>query len=146
MVDGGFSTYVFRRMSPETDSPMKNLGKDNTWRLWLIRYPPEGESTTETRKEGADLLNKFLADARFSKWPVTRPFRVVDGTDEENFPALDEFFMNQDIEMFLRQDLEEEDLNDEFFDNFTDFARKIWSGNNLTEFAYGIGFPRPELN
>ena len=114
----GFVSYVFRRFSPEVDEPMKGFENEKIWRLYFIRYPPENESTAETRLEGMAALNRFFRDENFSKFPAKKDFEMCDATDEENFRPLDEHFLNSDIKKFLEEDVPEENLDENFYENF----------------------------
>lgn len=103
-------------------------------RTIFIRYPEGNESTPETRQEGLQALRRFFQDRRFSEYPPNR-IDLVDLTDEDNPPALDEYFLDDDIKRFMEEDLPEARLDREFATNYPDFARKCWKYNHISSWG-----------
>ena len=136
---GNFTSFVYRRIPDTPNEHMVGI-KNPYWRGIIIRYPPESESTPETREQGLEQLKAFLMDGRFSQYPATNII-TRDATDEDNYEPLDNYFMDWDIKSFLEEDVAEEDLNSTFYTTYQDFADKVWAGRFKSEFAYSIGFP-----
>jgi hypothetical protein len=75
----------------------------------MIWYPPENESTPDTRKEGLGVIKIFFMSKKETDFPP-HDIKLVDDTDGD-FPAiLDLFFMDDDIEEILQTSLK-------FFEN-----------------------------
>lgn len=131
-------TALLQRRIPNTDN---QVWKDasNYHRHIIIRYPPERESTVQTRQTGLDLIAEFCQDGNYSRFPPDT-IAKVDITDLDNSPPLDSFFMDKDIKDFMKQDLPENELDEHFVETYPEFAKQCWSGNHLSDFAKGLGF------
>lgn len=140
--EANFVKIVYRR-KPNSDNDHLVGVKKPYWRQIMIRYPKEGDSTPETRQEGLEVLKKFMTDPDHTNYP---PNEIVlrDATDEDNYMPLDHFFLDWDIKKFMVEDIPEEDMNNEFYEKFRDFADKCWAGKFKSEFAYKLGFPKEE--
>ena len=53
---------------------------------------------------------------------------LIDATNVDDPHSLDHFFMDQDIVEIAQTEIAEDDLNGEFYSNFPEFARKLWTG------------------
>jgi hypothetical protein len=76
------------------------LGSDGYSRWWMIWYPPENESTPDTRKEGLRVIKIFFITKKGTDFPP-RDFKLVDETDGDVPAVLELFFMDDDIEEIL---------------------------------------------
>ena len=103
-------------------------------RFVIVRYPKERESTAQTRKEGLELIGSFFMDPKFSKFPPVA-IEKIDQTDEDDPCPLDTFFKDEDIEEFMRTDVAEKELDSDFVEKYSDFAKLCWSGNHYSDFA-----------
>jgi hypothetical protein len=65
-------------------------GSDGYSRWWMIRYPPENESTPDTRKEGLRVVKNFFMSKKGTNFPP-RDIKLVDDTDGD-VPAVLEIF------------------------------------------------------
>lgn len=137
--DGNFHSCPYRR-KPNTNNEHE-LNTNGYWKMVIIRYPKEGVSTPETRQEGLLLLSTFFKDPAHSEYPPSS-IRLVDDTDERNLPALDEYFMDEQIKELLLEDFDPAVLNQSFFTTFNDFALKCWKYPFISSFALSLGFPK----
>ena len=138
--EANFVKFVYRR-KPDTDNEHMVGVKKPFWRGIMIRYPNGGESTSETRQEGLAVLKRFMTDPAYTFYPP-KDIVLRDATDEDDYKPLDHFFMDWDIKNFIIEDVPKQDLNNKFYETYQDFADKIWSGKNKSEYAYGLGYPR----
>ena len=137
----GFTDMVYRRRTgSDNDILVNSDDKRPFWRAIMIRYPPGGESTPETRQEGLTVARQFFLDSTFSDYPP-KNIQIVDATSMDNPPPLDDFFLNKDIETFMKEDIEEDLLNGEFYEKYPALARKCWGGNFPSPFARSLGYP-----
>lgn len=60
---------------------------------------------------------------------------MIDLTNENDPPALDEYFMDNDIKTFMEEDIHEDQLNSQFAINYPYFARKCWRYNYISEWG-----------
>jgi hypothetical protein len=112
------------------------------WRQMVLRYPPEGESTPETRQEGLSLLSTFLKDPLHTRYPPT-VITLIDETDIDNIPSLDHYFFDDTIQEIMIEDLDETILNGTFFNEYSDFALKCWAYPFVSNWAVSLGFHHP---
>ena len=138
LLSAGFREILYRR-EPESDN-RRMTNPEGFPRNIIVREPPGGVSTAASRQKGMDVLSNFFKDSTINRWP---PETIVkrDETNLQDYHALDEFFMDEDIERILREEMDEEVLNQDFYGKFTEFARKCWSGAFLPAFARSLGFP-----
>ncbi len=108
---------------------------------WMIRYPPENESTPDTCKEGLRVIKNFFMSKKGTDFPP-RDIKLVDDTDGDVPAVLDFFFMDDDIEEILQTSFEFSEMNDDFYEKYTTFAKNIYSKQDPSHFAKSIlGFP-----
>lgn len=137
--DGNFHSCPFRR---KPNSANENLrGANGYYRRVILRYPPENESTPETRQIGLTILSTFLKDPLFNRYPPP-VIELIDETNEQNLPALDDFFMDDTIKEIMQEDVEASHLNASFFNDYHDFAIKCWGHPFISTWASSLGFPR----
>ena len=111
------------------------------WRQIIIRYVEGDEGTTpETRAEGLRILRDFFLDANNTKFPPS-DILTEDVTNVEDPEPLDNYFIDEDIEAFMKEDIAEADLNASFVTRFPDTVRRCWSRGFVSQWARGIGFP-----
>ena len=112
-------------------------------RVWMIRYPPEGESTPETRDEGLRVLKTFFMSKKGSMYPE-KNLEIVDKTSD--VPAvLEKYFLDADIEEIIKASFDFSELDDGFYEKYTEFAESIYSEKEPSDFAKTIlGFPSLE--
>ena len=139
--DLGFADIKFRRRPGTRNEIYANETKGNFWRIILMRYLQQ-PSTAESRAEGLEAVRQFLMSTASSKWP---PKEIVtkDITNVAAPHSLDMFYLDADIEKFMKTYLDEEQFTAEFFATYEDFAKKCWSGPHDSSFAKDLGFSCP---
>jgi hypothetical protein len=116
-------------------------GSDGYSRWWMIWYPLENESTPDTRKEGLRVINNFFMSKKGTDFPP-RDIKLVDDTDGDVPAVLEMFFMDDDIEEILQTSFKLTEMNDNFYEKYTTFAKNIYSKQDPSHFAKLIlGFP-----
>ena len=116
-------------------------GSDGFSRWWMVRYPPENDSTPETRKEGLQIIKKFFMSKKGTDFPPI-DIKLVDDTDGVVPAVLENFFMDDDIEDILTTSFEISEMNDTFYGKYTTFAKNIYSDKDPSHFAKtNLGFP-----
>jgi hypothetical protein len=133
--------FMKDRRIPNSDN--LTLKDSNNWpRKIIIRIFEDRAqiSTPETRQQGLSVIKTFLLSRSNSDFPPT-DITTMDLTDEQDPPALDMFLLDQDIETIIKQEFREEDLNEDFYTDYPDLARKLWGGNHYNDFARSLGFP-----
>ena len=133
-----FYARAHRRIPQSDNQYLRGIKKD-FWRSAFLRYPKQGESTPETRQQGLIAISSFVKDPRYSKFPV-KDITTVDMTDNEHLPSLDTFLLDEDIKKVVEQDIDEDELNENFVTNYPAFAKRIYSGNNYSDWARTLGF------
>ena len=109
-------------------------------RMWLIRYPPEKESTSDTRKEGLQVLKDFFMSKLGTDYPPP-DINLVDDTSDVT-EVLESLFLDEDIEQIVTSSFDKDELDEEFYEKFTVFAKSIYSDREPSEFAKSeLGFP-----
>ena len=109
------------------------LDADGYPRVWMIRYPPENESTPETRKEGLRVLKSFFMSKVGTKYPPT-VIKVVGDTGD--VPAvLEKFFLDDDIDEIIKASFDFTEMDDDFYGKYMQFARTIYSEKEPSDFA-----------
>ena len=112
-------------------------------RVWMIRYPPENESTVETRKEGLRVLKTFFMSKAATNF-APNIIKVVDDTTDDAV-VLETVFLDDDIDEILKASFEETELDDDFYGNFTTFANHIYCNKEPSSYAKDdLGFPALE--
>ena len=132
------NTKVQRDKSKSDNEP--RLDGDGFSRVWLVRYPPGGESTEDTRKEGLEILKTFFMSKIATDYPP-KTIKLVDATtDVPN--VLDKFFLDDDIEEILKVSFEITELEQDFYDTYPVPASMIYSENEPSMYAKEhLGFP-----
>lgn len=138
LTEANFGPFKFRRRPNSNNEIM--LDPKEYWRCVFLRTPLEGVSTPETRAEGLQVLRTFLMSSDYSDYPP-KQIDVLDTTDDEFPVALDCFLQDHDIVEIVKDTHEESELNENFYENYQDFARLIWSHRFYPQFARGLGFP-----
>lgn len=146
LVDANFIGSCDRRVPDTNNEPMR-ISADNEYaRIMMLRYAKGAngetmESTPESRQQGLRALEAFFKDSRFQRYPP-RAIQKVDLTDPENYKSLDHFFMDEQIQTLLIEDLVEEDINPEFYTTYDVFAKQCWRYNHVSTWAQNtLGFP-----
>lgn len=126
---------------PNTDNKTMTTAAQETYpKNLFIVYPKENETTEATREKGLAAMKNFLMDPTFTRYPA-EAVDVIDLTDEAHPPALDEYFMDRDIQKFMEEDLSVEVLDSTFATKFPAFARKCWRFNFISDWGmYTLGF------
>jgi hypothetical protein len=136
------ANFVGVKMRRNTEIPgNENLKDDDGYsRIWCLRYPQGTESTVETRKEGLRVLQEFFKSKISSTYPP-KDIKLVDSTSDER-PIMESFFLDDDIEEIVKASCEPDVLNDEFYVKYPEFARKMYSFQEPSDFAKeNLGFP-----
>lgn len=139
LTDAGFNAYLNRRESNSNNIQLIN--DKNFPRNILIRdVSDKGGSSKLTRIEGLKVLKRFFMDPVYAKFPP-KDIITVDSNKEEDPHALDEFFLNEDIERIIKLEFKDDDLNCNFFKLYPQLAKKIWSGKYYSDYAHELGYP-----
>jgi hypothetical protein len=138
-LEKGNFTSLFNRRVPVSDNTIM-LGQKGFWRKVIVRHPVDGISTPETRAEGLAILKKCFLTTDFTKFPP-QDIETMDATDVDNPKALDMFLLDNDIVDIIKEQIDMDDLNDDFYTDYYDCAKLIWSGTNYPAFALSLGFP-----
>jgi len=141
MMEANFTSWKFRRVAGSDNDHMKDtkVGKE-FWRCVMIRDVPSGISTPETRAEGLSVLKWFFMTKPFTEYPPKDIIETDCANDKDPF-ALDQFLMDSDIIAIIKEEIDEEELNEEFFGKFTSLAKKLWGGRFYPDYASKLGFP-----
>lgn len=132
------NTKVQRDKSRSDNEPL--LDGEGYSRVWMVRYPPGGESTEDTRKEGLEILKTFFMSKIATDYPPKTIKLVDETTDVPN--ALDKFFLDSDIEEILKVSFDIMELEEDFYEKYPVAARMIYSGNEPSVYAKEhLGFP-----
>ena len=137
--DLGFGDVKYRRLPGSRSEIFTNDGRGNFWRVLFIRYLDQ-PSTAESRAEGLQAVREFIMSTSSSKWPP-KEVTVRDITNMADPHPLDAFFLDADVEGFMKAYLEEEQFDGQFYKNCREFAEKCWSGPHDSTFATALGFP-----
>ena len=143
LVDGNFHSVPYRRL-PNTNNEHA-INNNSFWRYVILRYPPNQESTSETRQEGLALLSAFFKDPTHSRFPPAN-INLVDETDEQNLPSLDHYLFDDTIQEVMTEDLDETILNGNFYMDYNAFALKCWAYPFHSAWACSLGFPGDGLH
>jgi len=109
-------------------------------RVWMVRYPPGGESTEETRNEGLEILKTFFMSRIATNYPPNAIVLVNTVVEVPN--VLDKFFLDSDIEEIIKSSFDITELEQEFYENYTVAAGMIYSENEPSAYAKEhLGFP-----
>jgi hypothetical protein len=133
-----FTGCMNRRVPGSADTIM--LNPKGYWRMLIVRHPFEGVSTPETRAEGLAVLKTCFLTTEFSRFPPDE-IETIDATNVDDPHALDQFLQDHDIVNIIKEQIDEEVLNDKFYEAYTECARRLWSGNFYPAYARGLGFP-----
>ena len=124
----------------ELDGNESLLGSDGFACFWIIRYPPENESSPETRREGLRVLRQFFMSKTGTSYPPG-DIKVVDDTCDA--PAvLEKFFLDDDIEEIIKASFDSTEIDHEFYETYKQFAKTLYSEKEPSDFAkMELGFP-----
>ena len=136
LTNANFTAHKTRR-AQGSNEPMRD--PKGYWRHVILRYP-EGGSTVASRQEGLRVLKEFFMNGAFHRYPPSE-INITDATDETNPPALDEFFQDGDIEQIIKLDIEDEELNAQFYSRYPEMCGKIYSHQVPSFYVRGLGFP-----
>jgi hypothetical protein len=137
-MDAANFTGCLTRRKAGTDNGIM-LDERGFWRQLITRHV--SESTPDSRAEGLAVLKACFLTREFSQFPPDN-IETIDATDEEAPHALDMFLMDADIIKIINEQVNNNDLNMEFYSKFTVFAKTLWSGSNYPAFAKEtLGFP-----
>ena len=103
-------------------------------------------STEASRREGLDILTRFLQDVRYSKYPPT-DINTLDMTNAKNPTPLDHFLLDDHIVPLLRETIDEGLLTKNFYQEWNEIAKMFFSGPTYPAEAvslYGYGTARIE--
>jgi hypothetical protein len=113
---------------------------DGYARYWMIRYPPQNVSTPETRSEGLRVLKSFFMSTQATNYPPG----IIEISDmTTDIPAvLEKYFLDDDIEEILKASFDLEELEESFYERYTELAQTIYLEKEPSEYAQAIlGFP-----
>ena len=136
LMDANVTRLAHRRIPFSNNEAMMNGIHE---RQVIVTYPRELKSTSETRAKGLQQISSFFMDPKFARFPPSA-IEQIDMTDEEDPSPLDEFFMDDEIEAFMKHEFEEENLDTDVVKNFPELAAKCWSGTHVSDFARSLGF------
>lgn len=140
LTDLGIANMVPRRV-PGTDNEIMENGAQRYWRLIIIRgFDGNGMSTAETRQEGLETLKQLFMSNSYSSWP---PPNIVtsDETNEEDPAPLDDFFLDNEIQQYMEENIQAAVLNANFYEEHHEIAVKCWSNPTSLMWAHERGFP-----
>jgi hypothetical protein len=116
------------------------MDSDGYSRVWILRYPLEGESTASTRQEGLRVLKDFFMSKKATNYPPN-DIAVIDRTTDD-VPVLEDYFLDNDIEEIVKLSCDADEINKEFYAAYPEFASKIYSKQEPSSFAKDeLGFP-----
>ena len=128
-------TGMVHQRKPNSNNEKMTTAFGETYpRTIFIRHPTNNESNSGTRQEGLQAIKTFLQDKRFTECPPG-DIDLIDLTNENDPPALDKCFMDNDIKTFMEEDTHEDQLNSQFTINHPHFARKCWHHNYISEWG-----------
>lgn len=137
--EANFTGLLYRR-KVGTDNQIM-VDSKRYWRRVIVRHPIGGVSTTESRAEGLAVLRATFLSTELSDYPPSA-IETIDATDEENPHALDMFLQDSDIVAIIKEQLVKDELNNRFYTDFHDCAKRLWSGSIYPAFARDtLGFP-----
>ena len=136
------ANFVALKTRRDKDSPGNVPLKDDDDynRMYMIRYPPQNESTKETRSEGLRVLKNFFMSKKSTTYPPADILTVDRSVDEPS--VLEDFFLDDDIEEIVKASCEITELEETFFENYKTFALNIYRYKEPSNFAKDqLGFP-----
>ena len=137
--EANFVSLKFRKMPGSNNVIM--LDEKGYWRCVMLRNPPTGSSTVETRTEGLKILKTFFMDPDSTAYPP-KDIVMHDQSNVTEPHALGDFLQDHDVMEVLKETFEEDDLDDLFFNMYPELAQQIWN-RPYPECAYSLGFPKP---
>jgi hypothetical protein len=136
--NAGFVSIKFRKV-PGSNNLIMHDDK-GYWRSVMIRNPPDGVSTAETRATGLKVLKAFFMDPTTTTYPP-KDIVMSDQTNPGELHPMDNFLQDHDIIEIVEDSFEKDDLNEEFYTNFPTLALSIFGGPYYPEFARNLGYP-----
>jgi hypothetical protein len=137
----GFSEIKHRRVTGSKN--LYSLGRKGYKREIMIRYLGNNKSTPESRREGLQALKEFLLNPVYTKFPP-KGIDMEDITNEDLIP-LDQHFMDDTVEYFMKIYLDQSTFGADFFKKFPGFAAMCWHGPHESQFAESLGFPKYDI-
>ena len=127
----GFTAYFHQRRSSNDNSV--RAGADDWARYFFIRMVPENVMSSEnTRQEGLNVLESFLKDRAYSRYPpsVIMKIDTTDNLAENNGRkvALDHYFLDRDVLGIMSLLFEQDLLNNRFYSDFRESADQFFTG------------------
>jgi hypothetical protein len=116
------------------------MSQDGYARIWMLRFPPENESTADTRAEGLRVLKEFFLSKVASDYPPLA-IKLVDNTTD--VPAvMEKFLLDADIEEIVRSSIDITEVEEDFYTKYPTFAKTIYFEKEPSVFAkVELGFP-----
>jgi acyl transferase domain-containing protein len=102
------------------------------WRQSCVRHPKDGLSSPEHRAEALQVLKQcFKVQLSLTIHQQTlKPLMLLTLTIQGTRPVLDRSWYCQ-----YQEQLDEDDLDEDFYSKYPAFAKKIWSETNYPAFA-----------
>lgn len=138
LTNANFVGLKTKRYRGKGNEPL--MDSDGYSRVWILRYPLEGESTASTRQEGLRVLKDFFMSKKATNYPPN-DIAVIDRTTDD-VPVLEDYFLDNDIEEIVKLSCDADEINKEFYAAYPEFASKIYSKQEPSSFAKDeLGFP-----
>jgi hypothetical protein len=139
LTEANFNGFKMQRDAAD-DGNESLKTSDGYARIWMIRYPPENESTERTRQDGLRILKDFFMSTNASLYPPSS-IKVVDETTDVP-SVLEDFFLDADIEEIVKASFDTKDLNDEFYVKYRALSETIYFKKEPSAFAHiQLGLP-----
>ena len=139
LTQAGFFAYFNRRSSVTTNVEMRT--EEGYPRIVIMRQIPDSSaSTSSTRTEGLEILRAFFTNPSYSTYPP-RDITVIDVTNNEAPESMDHFIMNEDILSMMRELLDDDVLDENFYQNHAGIARAFFSGPAIPQDCFSYGYP-----
>ena len=128
LVQGGFQPCV-RHKCPTM----------HTYIFIAVRFPPNDVSTPTSRRNGLEILCNFFYDTRYRHVEPPHVIEMRDATADNHRLPMDALLLDEDIETYVKQFIDPEELNAEFAQKYPTVADMMWSGSHDSDFAESIG-------
>lgn len=136
-----FKGCLVRKKLGTTDTILRD--DKGFWRHVIVRHPVGGESTPETRARALEVLKASFLTKQFTQFPPD-DIVTIDATDIDNLHSLDMYLLDRDIVNIINEQIDEADLNTDFYTTFQECACKLWSTTPYPNYArQTLGFPAP---
>ena len=136
----GFYNYVTRRVPFGANDPLLDPPSYEYNRILMVRYlGNDKQSTPESREEMFKGIKYIAQHREFNDYPVKDICKMDISPGKGDKPlSLDQFFMDTEIEEFIKRHIEEEDLNDEFYTNYPELSDCIYRGGHPSPYASNV--------